>query len=70
MEEDINESNFIHLLKNISNNTSIENSEVSAILTTIREIIAQINLRILSINKKSKKNTLHQGEHQNYAQRR
>ncbi|APG58338.1 protein A30 [BeAn 58058 virus] len=70
MEEDINESNFIHLLKNISNNTSVENSEFSAILTTIREIISQINLRILSINKKSKKNTLHQSEHQNYAQRR
>ncbi|QHR82660.1 virion assembly protein [Brazilian porcupinepox virus 1] len=65
-EEDINESNFMHLLESISNKT--EDTEFSATLSTIREIINQINLRILTINKKSKKNT--NQIDQNYAQRR
>ncbi|AAR07476.1 120L [Yaba monkey tumor virus] len=53
-DEDINESNFNHLLTNLSNNS--EDGEFSATLMTIKEIISQINFKILSINKKSKKN--------------
>ncbi|ABQ43595.1 IMV membrane [Tanapox virus] len=54
-EEDINESNFNHLLVNLSNNSEVD-GEFSATLMTIKEIISQINFKILAINKKSKKN--------------
>ncbi|ABI99113.1 IMV membrane protein [Deerpox virus W-1170-84] len=67
-EEDINESNFIHLLTNLSNNDT--DSEFSATLLTVKEIISQINLRVLSINKKSKKNSRQNEQQLNYVPRR
>ncbi|AGU99801.1 m118L [Myxoma virus] len=56
-DEDINESNFMHLLSTLLTNKDIDlDSESVATLSAIKELISQINLKVLALNKKSKKN--------------
>nr|WGO62744.1 IMV membrane protein [Wadden Sea poxvirus] len=55
MNEDIDESNLTHLLTNLSNNDDL-NNEFQSTLLIVKEIISLINFKILSLNKKSKKN--------------
>ncbi|AAL69856.1 SPV117 putative virion protein [Swinepox virus] len=67
IEEDINESNFIHLITKLSNGTEVD-SDCAAILSTVKELISQINGKVLAINKKSKKNS--RAVDSNHVQRR
>ncbi|AAF15006.1 m118L [Myxoma virus] len=56
-DEDINESNFMHLLSTLLTNKDIDlDTESAATLSAIKELISQINLKVLALNKKSKKN--------------
>ncbi len=57
MNEDINEANLCHLLSRLSNDEIINNFEYSATISIVKELINAINLKVLLINKKSKKNT-------------
>ncbi|QDJ95058.1 IMV protein [Hypsugopox virus] len=56
MTDDINEANFNKLLTNLANNINID-PEYASTLQVIKELINQINYKVLSLNKKSKKNT-------------
>ncbi|AAK85081.1 hypothetical protein [Lumpy skin disease virus] len=67
-EEDIDESNFIHLITNLS--TKSDCNDFTATLSTVKEIISQINLRVLSLNKKSKKNFKSENQQLSYVPRR
>ncbi|ASK51328.1 IMV protein [Eptesipox virus] len=56
MAEDINEASFNKLLTSLTNNDVVD-PEYASTLLVIKEYINQINYKILSLNKKSKKNT-------------
>ncbi|CCD83302.1 subunit of the poxvirus multiprotein entry-fusion complex [Squirrelpox virus] len=54
MEEDIDEANLNHLLEKLS---ECGDSEFACTVAAVRELINAINLKLMAINKRSKKNT-------------
>lgn len=49
--EDVDEANLLHLLERLGS----DSSDLGTAFSAIRELINAINLKVLSLNKKSKK---------------